>query len=156
MKSLHPPKVENVCTGQFCDFFPDDYNGDTESIGNEPTFKKHDLDEMIANGTLHTFEKRVKRTLKVKWPSEDEEIIAFEGQPSRGVLFLSQRAQQVLNSFAHRANDNDCTDISVTSESIPDVRNLPDWTPTGETEHPVDVSLTADFGSPIDSKSSTS
>jgi len=136
VKSLPPPKVENVCTGQFCDFFPDDYNGDTENIGDEPALKKRDLDEMIANGTLYTFEKRVKRNLRVKWPSGDEEIITFKGQPSRGILFLGQRAQQVLNNFAHRANDNDCTNTSVTFESIPDVRNLLDWTTTGETEHP--------------------
>jgi hypothetical protein len=139
VKSLPPPKVENGCGGNYCNFFPGDCNADADDYATEPPLRKRDIVENV-NGTWHVLEKRApKRKITFKWPSGASQAIEVEGQPSRGDLFRGQRAMQVLNSFAHRANPGDCTDTRVTFQHIPDVRNLPDWTGDGETEHAIDV-----------------
>jgi hypothetical protein len=139
VKSLPPPKVEGGCGGNYCDFFPDDCNADADDYATGPPLRKRDIVEK-GNETWHILEKRAPtRSITIEWPSGDSPTYFVEGQPSRSALFRGRRVTQVLNSFAHRANPGDCTDTRVTFQHIPDVRNLPDWTADGETEHVIDV-----------------
>jgi hypothetical protein len=137
-----PPKLQSDCGADFCTYFPNECVPNIDDWSPFDSSTRRDMREH-SNLTGHELLKRsplaTSRRLVIKWPSGNILRIDVEGQPSRGILFNGQRAMQVLNSFVHRVRPADCTDTSIIFQHIPDVRNLPDWTVNGETEHPIDV-----------------